>query len=255
MLLWEHSYKHRPRLPFRSENDYIICCPLNNTIPPYVSQNQKVRHLTLWIVLSPRLLLVKIWKFGHQIFFLPIFNFFFFLFGLVFQDRVYLCSPGWPGSHSLDQAGLELRDQPVSAGIKGVHLHHPAVFKVILEAWVLTVTRRSRRRLPVAPGLLPEPALSSLPSWHHICFKSTWAKLFLSYAASCSQAKGVCLCWAQAVWIQPEDWAGGSNDSVQLSSYPLWLLCKILPTDTFLYSNTCLCIFWTSSGTHCCLAT
>jgi len=28
---------------------------------------------------------------------------------LVFRDRVSLCSPGCPGTHSVDQAGLELR--------------------------------------------------------------------------------------------------------------------------------------------------
>jgi hypothetical protein len=33
----------------------------------------------------------------------------------VFRDRVSLCSPGCPGTHSVDQAGLELRDPPVSA--------------------------------------------------------------------------------------------------------------------------------------------
>jgi hypothetical protein len=32
-----------------------------------------------------------------------------------FQDRVSLCSPGCPGTHSVDQAGLELRNPPVSA--------------------------------------------------------------------------------------------------------------------------------------------
>jgi hypothetical protein len=36
-------------------------------------------------------------------------------FGLVFQDRVFLCSPGCPVTHSVDKAGLELRDPPVSA--------------------------------------------------------------------------------------------------------------------------------------------
>jgi hypothetical protein len=41
---------------------------------------------------------------------------FFFFFGfLVFRDRVFLCSPGCPGTHSVDQAGLELRNPPVSA--------------------------------------------------------------------------------------------------------------------------------------------
>jgi hypothetical protein len=39
----------------------------------------------------------------------------FLLLLLVFQDRVSLCSPGWPGTHSIDQAGLELRNLPASA--------------------------------------------------------------------------------------------------------------------------------------------
>jgi hypothetical protein len=34
---------------------------------------------------------------------------------LAFQDRVSLCSPGCPGTHSVDQAGLELRNPPASA--------------------------------------------------------------------------------------------------------------------------------------------
>jgi hypothetical protein len=38
-----------------------------------------------------------------------------FFFFLVLQDRVSLCSPGCPGTHSVDQAGLELRDLPASA--------------------------------------------------------------------------------------------------------------------------------------------
>jgi hypothetical protein len=33
----------------------------------------------------------------------------------VFQDRVSLCSPGYPGTHSVDQAGLKLRNLPASA--------------------------------------------------------------------------------------------------------------------------------------------
>ena len=38
------------------------------------------------------------------------------LFGLVFRDRLSLFnSPGCPGSRSVDQAGLELRDLPASA--------------------------------------------------------------------------------------------------------------------------------------------
>jgi hypothetical protein len=52
------------------------------------------------------------------------YNFFLFL---VFWDRVSLCSPGCPGTHSVDQAGLKLRSLPVFAsqvlGIKGVSHH------------------------------------------------------------------------------------------------------------------------------------
>jgi hypothetical protein len=32
-----------------------------------------------------------------------------------FRDRVSLYSPGYPGTHFVDQAGLELRNPPVSA--------------------------------------------------------------------------------------------------------------------------------------------
>jgi hypothetical protein len=40
---------------------------------------------------------------------------FIYLFILVFRDRVSLYSPGCPGTHSVDQAGLELRNSPASA--------------------------------------------------------------------------------------------------------------------------------------------
>jgi hypothetical protein len=40
----------------------------------------------------------------------------FFFFSLwFFWDRVFLCRPGCPGTHSVDQAGLELRNLPASA--------------------------------------------------------------------------------------------------------------------------------------------
>jgi hypothetical protein len=45
-------------------------------------------------------------------------------FFLVFQDRVSLCSPGCPGTHSVDQAGLKLRDPPASASqVLGLKAH------------------------------------------------------------------------------------------------------------------------------------
>jgi hypothetical protein len=42
-------------------------------------------------------------------------SFFFVVVVFVFRDRVSLCSPGCPGTHSVDQAGLEFRNLPASA--------------------------------------------------------------------------------------------------------------------------------------------
>jgi hypothetical protein len=44
-----------------------------------------------------------------------LFCFFVVVVVVVFRDRVSLCSPGYPGTHSVDQAGLELRNPPASA--------------------------------------------------------------------------------------------------------------------------------------------
>jgi hypothetical protein len=43
------------------------------------------------------------------------FSFFFFFLFFFFGDRVSLYSPGCPGIHFVDQAGLELRNLPASA--------------------------------------------------------------------------------------------------------------------------------------------
>jgi hypothetical protein len=53
-------------------------------------------------------------KLPFRVFFV-LFCFCFFVCLFVFRDRVSLCSPGCPGTHSLDQAGLELRNPPASA--------------------------------------------------------------------------------------------------------------------------------------------
>jgi hypothetical protein len=39
----------------------------------------------------------------------------FVCFVFVFQDRISLYSPGYPGTHFVDQAGLKLRNPPASA--------------------------------------------------------------------------------------------------------------------------------------------
>ena len=52
--------------------------------------------------------------FIHKTVFFFLFFFFFFFF-FCFLDRVSLCSPGYPGTQSVDQAGLKLRNPPASA--------------------------------------------------------------------------------------------------------------------------------------------
>jgi hypothetical protein len=42
------------------------------------------------------------------------------VFVCLFQDRVSLCSPGCPGTHCVDQAGLELRNPSASASASQV---------------------------------------------------------------------------------------------------------------------------------------
>jgi hypothetical protein len=68
-------------------------------------------------------------------------EFFVCLFCFVFWDRVSLCSSGCPGTHSVDQPGLELRTPPApclpSAGIKGVSHHCPAGIR-FLDTWNYT---------------------------------------------------------------------------------------------------------------------
>jgi hypothetical protein len=62
------------------------------------------------------LLVYYVWICGYLMKDQRIILFFFcFLFFLVFRDRVSLYSPGCPGTHSVDQAGLELRNPPASA--------------------------------------------------------------------------------------------------------------------------------------------
>jgi hypothetical protein len=68
----------------------------------------------------------------------------FLFFWLVFRDRVSQCSPGCPGTHSVDQASLKFRNPPASAsqvlGLKafattpGIYVLFNAVLLVGLQA-------------------------------------------------------------------------------------------------------------------------
>jgi hypothetical protein len=56
------------------------------------------------------------------------------VFLFLFLDRVSLYSPGCPGTHFVDQAGLELRNPPTTASvIKGVR-HHAQLYLFIFFA-------------------------------------------------------------------------------------------------------------------------
>ena len=61
---------------------------------------------------------------------------FFVLFFVFFLDRVSLCSPGCPGTHSVDQDGLKLRNPPATpSGVLGLKAFTTTVqlHKVILK--------------------------------------------------------------------------------------------------------------------------
>jgi hypothetical protein len=86
--------------------------------------------------------------------FVLVFGCFVFLF---FRDKVSLCSPSCPGTHSVDQAGLELRNSPVSAS------------QVLGLKACATTTRHLQPNLMEAFSLLRLPLLWWLwlvSSWH-----------------------------------------------------------------------------------------
>jgi hypothetical protein len=55
---------------------------------------------------------------------------------LSFQDRVSLCSSGCPGTHSIDQAGLELRNPPASGDLRLLKPHNFFAFFLSLILFV-----------------------------------------------------------------------------------------------------------------------
>jgi hypothetical protein len=66
-----------------------------------------------------------LWRFlvGWLVFLFCFLGFFFFFW---FFETVSLCSPVYSGTHSVDQAGLELRNPPASASqVLGLKAHAP----------------------------------------------------------------------------------------------------------------------------------
>lgn len=78
-------------------------------------------------------------------------------FGFVFQGRVSLYSSGCPGTHSLDQAGLEpteiCRPLPPGCGIKS--MHHHRTLRQTLTTWLVHLCFLFNKFLPrvFSPGL------------------------------------------------------------------------------------------------------
>ena len=71
------------------------------------------------------------------------FGFISFVFVFVFVclfETGFLCSPDCPGTHSVGQAGLKLRNLPAFAfnvlGIKGVSQHHPSFLFCFVLVWI-----------------------------------------------------------------------------------------------------------------------
>jgi hypothetical protein len=71
--------------------------------------------------------------------------FFFFFFFLVFRDRVSLYSPGCPGTHFVDQAGLELRNPPASAS-QVLGLKACATTPGLMKAFLLCVMAQRQKK-------------------------------------------------------------------------------------------------------------
>ena len=72
------------------------------------SRNKSPQRVHSLIVFSVTIKIFKLWTRFHMWIIIIIFFF------VVFWDRVSLYSPGCPGNHLVDQAGLELRNLPAS---------------------------------------------------------------------------------------------------------------------------------------------
>jgi hypothetical protein len=73
-----------------------LCCSWIATLKLYIITTERVKYLLLFL-----------WD--------PLRQTIYYYFCFVFLRQVSLCSPGYPGTHSVDQAGLELRNLPASA--------------------------------------------------------------------------------------------------------------------------------------------
>jgi hypothetical protein len=83
--------------------------------------------------------------------------FFVFVFVFCFRDRVSLCSPSCPGTHSVDQTGFELRNPPASAtqvlGLKAcATTAWLQAYSWMTKATTVLERQKGRRFVPSAQG-------------------------------------------------------------------------------------------------------
>jgi hypothetical protein len=126
-----------------------------------------------------------------------------FCFVLFFRDRVSLCSPDCPGTHSVDQAGLKLRSSPASASQVLVDFYEDKLLSLCLclclqfNVSSTHVLRQEGLKPPVIcphslnlffPGILCHRGLIC-PLWLHLSHVSEYifyALLFIFLSISCT---------------------------------------------------------------------
>jgi hypothetical protein len=106
---WSGTGWYRPGWPW-TQRSVGLCLPSLGILPPcpgHILLHMWFYLAFTWFIFFP----------FHSIsfFFLSFFLIFLFVCFFVFQDRVSLYSPGCSGTHFVDQAGLKLRNTPVSA--------------------------------------------------------------------------------------------------------------------------------------------
>ena len=109
---------------------------------------------------------------------------------LVFWDRVSLCSPSCLGTHSVVQAGLELKSTCLclpNAGIKGVRHHarlNRGISKIVFKKWMAPAFKKRTNKTQPFRAI---PLFSKWPSlnrsrntkWTHIQENTThlWVRI------------------------------------------------------------------------------
>ena len=108
------------------------------------------------------------------------FAFWFCGFVFVFWDRVSLYSPGYPGTHFVEQAGLELRNQPASAsqvlGLKACTTM-PIWFEFFI--WLFFSRKREKEDMEMEQW-------ESRRIWEEIKEGRTWSESFVWCKCFCS---------------------------------------------------------------------